>query len=87
MTAKEASRQTLIMFSLSIQIGHGENPVASNPSDDIEVVTMTTTIKEDEDNFALEENQDDLVIPGLKLLRRERKRRCFPPASVSSPWP
>ena len=31
--------------------------MASNPSDDIEVVT--TTIKED--NFALEDNQDDLI--------------------------
>ena len=45
------------MSSLSIQIGHGDNPVASNPSGDIEV--MTTSIKED--NFALEDNQDDLV--------------------------
>src|SRR5210317_1423153 len=45
------------MSSLSIQIGHGDNPVASNPSGDIEVVT--TSIKED--NFALEDNQDDLV--------------------------
>ena len=47
------------MSSLSIQIGHGDNPVASNPSGDIEVVTTTTSIKED--NFALEDNQDDLV--------------------------
>jgi len=45
------------MSSLSIQIGHGDNPVASNPSGDIEVVTTSAK----EDNFALEDNQDDLV--------------------------
>ena len=45
------------MSSISIQIGHGDNPVASNPSDKV----VTTTIKEDEDNVALKDNQDDLI--------------------------
>src|SRR5210317_1541065 len=69
------------MSSLSIQIGHGDNPVpvASNPSGDIEVVT--TSIKED--NFALEDNQDEYSVSvdntWAETTTKGEKKKVFSP--------